>query len=135
MAARAEGVNRGRARAITAQRPTSTGPSRARKSAPDRRHSLRAATGSGWAHLGWMADPERGCYRIRAAVVEHEGVFHLFWSPPRLHHIYQSFDLEEWQYVGAALRARPGRERNSAALESPQVTYDFGSYAGGSPGR
>ena len=116
------------------------------------------------------------------AVVEHDGVFHLFWSPHRLHHmtsrdgvrwseprlalsapahrffrdasvlevapgqwvlfatgrgrwfsrvdVYQSFDLEEWQYVGAALRSRPGSERNSAfaSTESPQVTCHAGRY-------
>jgi beta-fructofuranosidase len=116
------------------------------------------------------------------AVVEHAGVFHLFWSPHRLHHmtssdgvrwseprlairapvhrffrdgsilevapgqwllhatgrgrwfsrvdVYQSFDLEEWQYVGAALRARPGSERNSAfaSTESPQVVCHAGRY-------
>jgi beta-fructofuranosidase len=116
------------------------------------------------------------------AVVEHDGVFHLFWSPHRLHHmtsrdgvrwseprlalrapahgffrdatvlevapgqwllfatgrgrwfsrvdVYQSFDLEEWQYVGAVLRARPGSERNSAfaSTESPQVTCHAGRY-------
>jgi beta-fructofuranosidase len=116
------------------------------------------------------------------AVVEHGGLFHLFWSPHRLHHmtsrdgvrwseprlairapahhffrdasvlevapgqwllfatgrgrwfsrvdVYQSFDPEEWQYVGAALRSRPGSERNSAfaSTESPQVTPYAGRY-------
>jgi beta-fructofuranosidase len=116
------------------------------------------------------------------AVVAHAGVFHLYWSPHRLHHmtsrdgvlwseprlalrapvhrffrdasvlevgssqwllfatgrgrwfsrvdLYQSFDLEEWQYVGAALRSRRGSERNSAfaSTESPQVTCHAGRY-------
>ncbi len=37
--------------------------------------------------------------------------------------VYQSFDLEGWQYIGAALRAGWGSERNSivASTESPQV--------------
>ena len=37
---------------------------------------------------------------------------------------YQSFDLERWQYIGPALRFRPGSERNSAfaSTETPSVT-------------
>jgi hypothetical protein len=43
---------------------------------------------------------------------------------------YQSFDLEEWQYVGPALHARPGSERNSpfASTESPQVSRYAGRF-------
>ncbi len=38
--------------------------------------------------------------------------------------VYQSFDLEGWQYIGPALRFRPGSERNSAfaSTETPSVT-------------
>ncbi len=38
--------------------------------------------------------------------------------------VYQSFDLESWQYIGPALRCRPGSERNSAfaSTETPAVT-------------
>lgn len=109
-------------------------------------------------------------------VVKHSGRYHLFWSPHRLEHMtsedgvrwegrrtairapmhrffrdasivevapgqwllhatgrgrwfsrvdaYQSFDLEGWQYIGPALRFRPGSERNSAfaSTETPSVT-------------
>lgn len=38
--------------------------------------------------------------------------------------VYQSFDLERWQYIGPALRFRAGSERNSAfaSTETPSVT-------------
>jgi len=38
--------------------------------------------------------------------------------------VYQSFDLDHWQYMGPALRSRPGSERNSAfaSTETPSVT-------------
>lgn len=38
--------------------------------------------------------------------------------------VYQSFDLDHWQYIGPALRSRPGSERNSAfaSTETPGVT-------------
>ncbi len=109
-------------------------------------------------------------------VVEKDRRYHLFWSPHRLEHMtsddgvrwedrrtairapmhrffrdasvvevapgqfllhatgrgrwfsrvdaYQSFDLERWQYIGPALRFRPGSERNSAfaSTETPSVT-------------
>lgn len=43
---------------------------------------------------------------------------------------YQSFDLESWQYAGAALRTGLGSERNSpfASTESPQVTCHEGRF-------
>ncbi len=115
-------------------------------------------------------------------VVATEGAFHLFWSPHRLEHmtsrdgvrwegrrtaihapmhrffrdasivevaprqwllhatgrgrwfsrvdVYQSFDLEGWQYIGPALRFRPGSERNSAfaSTETPSVTAHEGRW-------
>lgn len=115
-------------------------------------------------------------------VLEHEGVFHLYWSPHKLHQmtspdgihwedhrvllekpfhkyfrdayvvqvakdqwllyatargrffsqidIYQSFDLENWQYIRPALRSDYGSERNSAyaSMESPQVMQLKGRY-------
>jgi hypothetical protein len=44
--------------------------------------------------------------------------------------LYQSFDLEGWQYVGAALRTGPGSERNSAfaSTETPHVVEHEGRY-------
>ena len=44
--------------------------------------------------------------------------------------IYQSFDLESWQYIGPALRASWGSERNSpfASTESPFVIEYKGAY-------
>jgi hypothetical protein len=115
-------------------------------------------------------------------VFNHEGMYHLYWSPHKLHHmtsqdgihwkdhrvilkkpfhkyfrdatviqvaedqwllyatargrffsqidIYQSFDLENWQYIRPALRSDYGSERNSAyaSLESPQVVRLDGRY-------
>lgn len=45
--------------------------------------------------------------------------------------VYQSFDLEHWQYIGAALKSFFGSERNSpfASMESPSVIqYKDGFY-------
>jgi hypothetical protein len=44
--------------------------------------------------------------------------------------VYQSFDLEHWQYIGAALDSSRGSERNSpfASMESPVVVRYAGCY-------
>jgi beta-fructofuranosidase len=116
-------------------------------------------------------------------VVKHNNVYHMFWSPHKLHHmtshdgihwenhtvimkapynkffrdcmilqvsedqwlmyttarglffsqidVYQSFDLEHWQYIRTALSSSFGSERNSpfASMESPFVVkYNDGYY-------
>jgi hypothetical protein len=115
-------------------------------------------------------------------VFVHDGMYHLFWSPHKLHHmisqdgihwedhrvllqkpfhkyfrdatvirvaegqwllyaaargwffsqidVYQSFDLENWQYIRPALRSDYGSERNSAyaSMESPRVIQLKGRY-------
>lgn len=116
-------------------------------------------------------------------VVTHNNVYHMFWSPHKLHHmtsrdgihwenhavimnapyykffrdcmilqvskdqwlmyttarglffsqvdVYQSFDLEHWQYIRTALASSFGSERNSpfASMESPFVVkYNDGYY-------
>ncbi len=44
--------------------------------------------------------------------------------------VYQSFDLEQWQYIGPALRGAWGSRRNAAyaSMESPSVTPYHGGF-------
>lgn len=115
-------------------------------------------------------------------IVENDQLYHMFWSPHRLHHavssdgitwrdhqvvlpapfnkffrdpmvlqvapdqwllyatargryysqvdVYQSFDLQSWQYIGTPLRSAWGSERNSpfASTESPFAIHYQGHY-------
>jgi hypothetical protein len=102
---------------------------------PHRLHRMTSGDGVAWSdHRVVMAAPFHRFFRDATVVRVGEGQWLLYATGRGRYFsrvdVYQSFDLEGWQYIGAALRTGWGSERNSivASTESPQVVEHRGRY-------
>jgi len=102
---------------------------------PHRLHRMTSGDGVAWGDHGVvMAAPFHRFFRDAMVTKVAEGQWLLYATGRGRYFsrvdVYQSFDLEGWQYIGAALRSGFGSERNSivASTESPQVIEYRGRY-------
>lgn len=96
---------------------------------PHRLHRMTSLDGIAWGdHSVVMAKPFHRFFRDAAIINVAEGQWLLYCTARGRYFsrvdLYQSFDLEGWQYIGPALRTGFGSERNGivASTESPAVT-------------
>jgi hypothetical protein len=95
---------------------------------PHRLHRMTSADGVGWSdHSVVLPKPMHKFFRD-AMILEAAPQQWLLYATARGAYfsrvdVYQSFDLEGWQYIGPALRTALGSERNAifASTESPNV--------------
>jgi sucrose-6-phosphate hydrolase SacC (GH32 family) len=98
---------------------------------PHRLHRMTSADGVAWGeHRVVMTKPFHRFFRDAAIINVAEGQWLLYCTARGRYFsrvdVYQSFDLDGWQYIGPALRTGLGAERNGivASTESPAVvTY------------
>lgn len=95
---------------------------------PHRLSRMESADGVSWAHHRVvMSAPYHRFFRDPDVIRVAEGQWLLYTTARGRYFsridVYQSFDLEHWQYIGAALDSSRGSERNSpfASMESPVV--------------
>jgi arabinan endo-1,5-alpha-L-arabinosidase len=102
---------------------------------PHRLHRMTSPDGISWEdHRVVMPAPFHKFFRDPMVLRVAEGQWLLYTTARGTYYshvdVYQSFDLEGWQYIGTALRSGWGSERNSpfASTESPFVTVYQGRY-------
>jgi len=102
---------------------------------PHKLHQMTSQDGITWEdHRITMSAPYHKFFRDGKVVKVADGQWLLYTTARGLFFshvdIYQSFDLEEWQYIRTALRSSWGSERNApfASTESPDVFNYEGRY-------
>jgi len=102
---------------------------------PHRLHRMTSADGIHWGEHRVVLDPPFHRFFRDASVLEVAPGQWLLYATARGRYysrvdVYQSFDLEHWQYIRAALRTGPGCERASpfASTESPWVVRHEGRH-------
>jgi beta-fructofuranosidase len=102
---------------------------------PHRLHQMSSPDGVRWEAHRITLDPPFHRFFRDAMVLEVAPGQWLLYATARGRYrsrvdLYQSFDLEGWQYIGAALRTGFGSERNSpfASTESPTVVRHAGRF-------
>ncbi len=102
---------------------------------PHRLHRMTSPDGITWEnHQVVMPAPYHKFFRDPMVLRVAEGQWLLYTTARGTYYsqvdVYQSFDLEGWQYIGTALGSGWGSERNSpfASTESPFVTVYEGRY-------
>jgi hypothetical protein len=102
---------------------------------PHRLHRMVSTNGIDWTDRRVVLDPPFHRFFRDAAVMRvAPGQWLLYATARGVYYsrvdLYQSFDLEGWQYIGGALRSAWGSERNAivSSMESPAVTEYRGRY-------
>lgn len=102
---------------------------------PHKLHQMDSADGITWTnHRITMSAPYHRFFRDPMVIQVADGQWLLYTTARGAYFsqvdVYQSFDLEKWQYIGTALRSSWGSERNShfASMESPFVVQYQGRY-------
>ncbi len=102
---------------------------------PHKLHQMTSTDGITWEnHQVTMPAPYHKFFRDPMVIKVAENQWLLYTTARGRYYslvdIYQSFDLQEWQYIRTALHSGWGSERNSpfASTESPSVTLYEGRY-------
>lgn len=102
---------------------------------PHKLHQMTSADGIVWEnHAVTMPAPYHKFFRDAMVMQAAPGQWLLYTTARGAYYsqvdVYQSFNLSEWQYIGAALQSGWGSERNSpfSSLESPFVVNYGGHY-------
>jgi hypothetical protein len=102
---------------------------------PHRLHQMTSEDGIRWEnHRVTLEAPHHRFFRDPMVLRVAEGQWLLYTTARGRYYsrvdLYQSFDLEHWQYIRGALRTGWGSERNSpfASTESPTVSRYLGRY-------